>query len=105
MSATQDTVSARVVYTVSELNGTARLVLSTHFGTVWVEGEVSNLATPSSGHVYFTLKDRDAQVRCAMFRGNARSLGVRLENGASVVVRAQVSLYEPRGDYQLVVDR
>ena len=100
----QNNGKERVIYTVSELNGTARLVLSSHFGTVWVEGEISNLATPSSGHVYFTLKDRDAQVRCAMFRGNARTVGVRLENGASVVVRAQVSLYEPRGDYQLVVD-
>lgn len=101
----QENALERQVYSVSELNGIARLVLSTHFGTVWVEGELSNLATPSSGHIYFSLKDRDAQVRCAMFRGSARGLGLRLENGASVLVRAQVSLYEPRGDYQLVVDR
>ncbi|WP_045224574.1 exodeoxyribonuclease VII large subunit [Methyloterricola oryzae] len=101
----QDDAQERRVWTVSELNGSARLALSSHFGTVWVEGEISNLATPSSGHLYFTLKDRDAQVRCAMFRGSARGLGTRLANGASVLVRAQVSLYEPRGDYQLVVDR
>ena len=94
----------RVIYTVSELNGAARLVLSTHFGTIWVEGEISNLATPSSGHLYFTLKDADAQVRCAMFKGNSRGLGFRPENGGHVLVRAQVGLYEPRGDYQLIVD-
>lgn len=94
----------RIVYSVSELNGAVRLLLSTHFGTLWVEGEISNLAQPSSGHLYFTLKDQDAQVRCAMFRGSARDLGFRPENGGRVVVRAQVGLYEPRGDYQLVVD-
>jgi exodeoxyribonuclease VII large subunit len=101
----QDDAQERRVWTVSELNGSARLALSSHFGTVWVEGEISNLATPSSGHLYFTLKDRDAQVRCAMFRGSARGLVTRLANGTCVLVRAQVSLYEPRGDYQLVVDR
>ena len=98
-----DTAS-RTVYTVAELNGSVRLLLATHFGAIWVEGEVSNLASPSSGHLYFSLKDMDAQVRCAMFRGSARSLGFRPENGMRVLVRAQVSLYEPRGDYQLVVD-
>ena len=60
----------RVIYTVSELNGSVRLLLGSHFGTIWVEGEISNLATPSSGHFYFTLKDADAQVRCALFRGS-----------------------------------
>jgi len=95
---------ARVVYTVSELNGMARLVLSTHFGTIWVEGEISNLSQPSSGHLYFTLKDSDAQVRCALFRGSTRGLGFRPQNGMQVLVRAQVGLYEPRGDFQLIVD-
>ncbi|MDD5033458.1 MAG: exodeoxyribonuclease VII large subunit, partial [Methylococcaceae bacterium] len=94
----------RIIYTVSELNGSVRLLLSTHFGTIWVEGEISNLAQPSSGHLYFTLKDHDAQVRCALFRGSARGLGLRPENGMRVRVRAQVGLYEPRGDYQLTVD-
>lgn len=94
----------RIVYTVSELNGRVRLVLNTQFGTVWVEGEISNLSQPSSGHLYFTLKDRDAQVRCALFRGNARAVGFRPQNGMHVLVRAQVSLYEPRGDYQLIVE-
>ena len=94
----------RTIYTVTELNGSVRLLLSSHFGTIWVEGEISNLAQPSSGHLYFTLKDRDAQVRCALFKGPARSLGFRPANGMRVLARAQVSLYEPRGDYQLIVD-
>ena len=94
----------RVIYTVSELNGSVRLLLGSHFGTIWVEGEISNLATPSSGHFYFTLKDADAQVRCALFRGSARNLGFRPENGIRVLARVQVSLYEPRGDYQLMVE-
>ena len=73
--------------------------------TVRVEGEISNFSAPSSGHWYFTLKDAQAQVRCAMFRGQQSRLGFRPSNGDMVVVDAQVSLYEPRGDYQLVVER
>jgi len=73
--------------------------------TVRVEGEISNFSAPSSGHWYFTLKDAQAQVRCAMFRGQQIRLGFRPANGDMVVVDAQVSLYEPRGDYQLVVER
>ncbi|QSA98703.1 exodeoxyribonuclease VII large subunit [Methylococcus sp. EFPC2] len=101
---TTELQAPRTIYTVSELNGRARLVLSTQLGTVWVEGEISNLSQPSSGHLYFTLKDRDAQVRCALFRGSVRGLACRPQNGIQVLVRAQVTLYEPRGDYQLVVD-
>lgn len=96
--------NARVIYRVSDLNREARFVLSEHFGTIWVEGEISNLAAPSSGHLYFTLKDADAQVRCAMFRASTRNLDFQPENGGHVLVRAQVGLYEPRGDYQLIVD-
>ena len=94
----------RVIFTVTELNGSVRLLLSSHFGTIWVEGEISNLALPSSGHLYFTLKDQEAQVRCALFRGSARSLGFKPANGMRVLARAQVGLYEPRGEYQLIVD-
>ena len=94
----------RTVFTVTELNGSVRLLLSSHFGIIWVEGEISNLAQPSSGHLYFTLKDQDAQVRCALFRGPAKSLVFRPANGMRVLARAQVSLYEPRGEYQLIVD-
>lgn len=95
---------SREVYSVSRLNRAAKLLLAEHFDVVWVEGEISNLAAPTSGHLYFTLKDSDAQVRCALFRPQARYLCFRPENGMQVLARAQVSLYEPRGDYQLVVE-
>jgi exodeoxyribonuclease VII large subunit len=99
-----DNPAPRTIYTVTELNGSVRLLLSSHFGTIWVEGEISNLAQPSSGHLYFTLKDQDAQVRCALFKGSARLLRFRPANGMRVLARANVGLYEPRGEYQLTVD-
>lgn len=80
-------------------------MLDTHFSWIWVEGEISNLAKPASGHLYFSLKDNKAQVRCAMFRGSNRKLTFAPDNGQQVLVRAKVSLYQPRGDYQLIVDR
>jgi exodeoxyribonuclease VII large subunit len=95
----------RSVYSVSELNNAVARLLEQEFAWVWVEGEISNLATPASGHIYFTLKDAGAQVRCAMFRGRNRELRFKPENGSQVVVRGKVSLYEVRGDYQLIVDR
>lgn len=95
----------QAVYSVSQLNREAKRLLALHFMTVRVEGEISNFSAPSSGHWYFTLKDAQAQVRCAMFRGQQTRLGFRPANGDRVVVDAQVSLYEPRGDYQLVVER
>jgi len=93
------------IYSVSGLNREVRGVLTDHFLTVRVEGELSNLARPSSGHLYFTLKDSGAQVRCAMFRMQRRTLAFDAKEGDQVLVRAQVSLYEPRGDYQLIVER
>jgi exodeoxyribonuclease VII large subunit len=95
----------RSVYSVSELNNAVARLLEQEFAWVWVEGEISNLATPASGHIYFTQKDAGAQVRCAMFRGRNRELRFKPENGSQVVVRGKVSLYEVRGDYQLIVDR
>ncbi len=95
----------QAVYSVSQLNREAKRLLALHFMTVRVEGEISNFSAPSSGHWYFTLKDAKAQVRCAMFRGQQSRLGFRPANGDMVTVDAQVSLYEPRGDYQLVVER
>lgn len=92
------------VYTVSELNRESKRLLNEHFMSVLVEGEISNLSAPSSGHLYFTLKDALAQIRCAMFRNQQRRLGFKPDNGLHVIARAQVTLYEPRGDYQLVVD-
>jgi exodeoxyribonuclease VII large subunit len=94
----------KTIYTVSRLNREARFVLNELFGTLWIEGEISNLSAPASGHLYFTLKDADAQVRCAMFRPQARLTPFKPKNGDHVLARAQVGLYEPRGDFQLVVE-
>ena len=94
----------RTVLTVTQLNRATSQLLGEHFLSVLVEGEISNLSTPSSGHLYFSLKDANAQVRCAMFRSQQRRLGFKPENGKLVIVRAQVSLYEPRGDFQLIVE-
>lgn len=101
----QEESRQRDIYTVSRLNREARTLLSEHFLLIWVEGEISNLASPSSGHLYFTLKDRNAQIRCAMFKGQRRQLKFRVEEGIQVLVKAQVSLYEARGDYQLIVEQ
>ncbi|MEN8259753.1 MAG: exodeoxyribonuclease VII large subunit [Pseudomonadota bacterium] len=94
----------RDIYTVSRLNRETRDLLSDYFPSIWVEGEISNLAAPTSGHLYFTLKDPDAQIRCAMFRMHRRGLEFIPENGKQVLAKAQVSLYEPRGDFQLIVE-
>ncbi|WP_224784645.1 exodeoxyribonuclease VII large subunit [Marinihelvus fidelis] len=94
----------REVYTPSELNREVRVHLEAGFPRLWLEGEISNLARPASGHLYFSLKDDRAQIRCALFRQNARSIGFRPENGQLVQVRGRLSLYEPRGDYQLIAD-
>ena len=94
----------REVFSVSSLNREARRLIEGNFGVVWVEGEISNLARPSSGHLYWSLKDDNAQVRCAMFRQANRSLSFAPDNGQQVLARARVSLYEARGDFQLIVD-
>jgi exodeoxyribonuclease VII large subunit len=92
------------VLSVSALNREVRQLVEENLGHVWVEGEISNLARPSSGHIYFSLKDPKAQVRCAMFRQANRRIGFTPADGMQVLVRAQVSIYEPRGDYQLIVE-
>ncbi len=97
-----DLFSRREILTPSSLNREIRSLLEGRFGLVWLEGEISNLSTPASGHAYFTLKDAAAQVRCALFRN--RNTGVRLSPGMQIVVRARVSLYEARGEYQLIVE-
>ena len=89
---------------VSELNGQARRLLEMNFNNVRVEGELSGLARPSSGHWYFTLKDSRAQIRCAMFRNKNQSLKFIPSEGMQLIVRGRVSLYEGRGDYQLIVE-
>ncbi|MES1934131.1 exodeoxyribonuclease VII large subunit [Salinisphaera shabanensis T35B1] len=95
---------SRIVFSVSELNASVRQLLEHSYGLLWVEGEISNLARPRSGHLYFSLKDGDAQVRAALFRGKARLMRTPLADGDQVRVRARVSLYAARGDYQLIVE-
>ncbi|TMP19582.1 exodeoxyribonuclease VII large subunit [Pseudoalteromonas sp. S2893] len=95
---------SQTVYTVSRLNREIRTVLEQGFASLILTGEISNFITPASGHWYFSLKDEKAQIKAAMWRGNNRSQSYRPENGAQVTVRARVSLYEPRGDYQLIVE-
>ncbi|OEE59869.1 exodeoxyribonuclease VII large subunit [Enterovibrio norvegicus FF-33] len=92
------------IFTVSRLNAEVRLLLENEMGIVWLVGEVSNLTVPVSGHWYFTLKDSRAQVKCAMFKGNNRRVTFKPANGNQVLVRARLSLYEPRGDYQIIVE-
>jgi len=92
------------VVSVRELNARVRTLLENQFETVWVAGELSNVKKAPSGHWYFCLKDAEAQVDCCMFRGRAQFLDFRPENGQQVEVRARVTLYEARGQYQLVVD-
>ena len=92
------------VVTVSELNQRVRALLENQFEMLWVSGELSNVKQASSGHWYFCLKDPGAQIECAMFRMRAQFLDFRPENGQQVEVRARVTLYEPRGNYQLVVE-
>jgi exodeoxyribonuclease VII large subunit len=94
----------KTIYTVSELNRETKQLLSQYFMTINVEGEISNLSTPASGHIYFTLKDANAQIRCAMFRSYQRQRVFKPENGHNVIAKAQVGLYEARGDYQLIVE-
>lgn len=104
MPAVTPTPPTREVLTPSSLNRRVRDLLEGHLPSVLIEGELSNLARPASGHLYFTLKDASAQVRCAMFRPKSTWLKFRPENGMQVQARARVGLYEPRGEYQLIVE-
>jgi len=92
------------IFTVSRLNQTVRLLLEREVGHVWISGEISNFTQPASGHWYFTLKDDTAQVRCAMFRNSNRRVTFRPQHGQQVLVRASITLYEPRGEYQIIVE-
>ena len=108
MEMTEDRTPAtrpeRDIYTVSRLNREVRVLLERGFGNLWLEAEISNFARPSSGHWYFTLKDAAAQVRCAMFRQRNMLSSFIARDGQKVLVRARIGLYEPRGEYQLIVD-
>ena len=91
-------------YTVSQITARIRDCLEDAFYEIWVEGEVSDLRVPSSGHTYFMLKDEQAQLRCVLFKGNQRFLKFRPEDGMKVLVRGKVTVYERRGEYQLICD-
>jgi exodeoxyribonuclease VII large subunit len=108
MSATPNASSpvppGRDIYSVSRLNREVRVLLERGFGSLWLEAEISNLSRPSSGHWYFSLKDSGAQVRCAMFRQRNMLCVFTPRDGQKVLVRARIGLYEPRGEYQLIVD-
>ena len=97
-------IPKRDIYTVSRLNSEVRALLEGGFPLLWLEGEISNLARPSSGHWYFSLKDSKAQVRCAMFRNRNQLLRFKPIDGNHVLVRARVSLYEGRGEFQLLIE-
>ncbi|GJM13024.1 MAG: exodeoxyribonuclease 7 large subunit [Pseudohongiella sp.] len=92
------------ILSVSSLNSMARSLLESNFPAVIVEGEISNLAMPSSGHWYLTLKDKSSQIRCAMFVNRNRMVRFKPESGKQIIVRGRLSIYEGRGDYQLILD-
>ena len=94
--------SNREILSISELNKTVKGLLETEFSFIYVEGEISNFSRPSSGHWYFTLKDEKAQIRCAMFKNQNRSVPFEPKNGQQVVLYGKVTLYEGRGDFQII---
>jgi exodeoxyribonuclease VII large subunit len=104
MQAPSDDTTPRHILTPSSLNRLVRDLLGDVFPQVWIEGELSNVAKPASGHLYFTLKDSGAQVRCAMFKPKTAALRFRPADGMQVLLRAKVGLYEPRGEFQLVAE-
>ena len=104
MTSEDKPLAEQEIYTITRLNREVRAILEGSFPALMVQGELSNLARPSSGHLYFSLKDSTAQVRCAMFRGRNRLLKFNPENGMEVLARAEVSLYEGRGEFQLIID-
>lgn len=95
----------KYILKVSELTRKVKFILESELNTVWLTGEISNFVAAGSGHWYLTLKDDKAQVKCAMFKGNNVRVRIRPQNGAQVLVRARVSLYEPRGDFQLILEQ
>ena len=95
----------RKIYAVAELTRLIKATLENEIGTVWIEGEISNYTRASSGHLYFTLKDADAQIRGAMFRGSAVSLRFEPRDGMRVRVNGEITVYEKRGEYQVIARR
>src|SRR3990172_8085440 len=102
--AINSTVSSHHILTVSELTREIKEALEERFFDLWVEGEISNLRIPPSGHIYFTLKDDSSQIRAVIFRSQAKALRFVPEDGLHVICRGRVSLYEKRGEYQLILE-
>jgi len=94
----------RRILTVAEITRAIRSLLDAEFSDVWVAGEISGVKRAASGHIYFTLKDEDAQIQCACWRGSARRLKFQPQNGIAVLARGHVDVYPPRGQYQLIVE-
>jgi len=92
------------VFTVSQLNSRIKQLLEGHYRFVWVKGEISNFRIPASGHCYFTLKDEHSQIRAVLFRVQQRALRFAPEDGLQVICQGRISVYEPRGEYQLIID-
>ena len=104
MEAVPSSPQPRTILTVSDLARSARLLLEEQFNRVYVEGEISNLSRPRSGHWYFSLKDNNAQISCAMFANRNRAVKFEVENGQQIRLRGRVTLYEARGNFQIIVD-
>ena len=85
----EDIASEADIFTVSQLNAEARAIIEEYFHNIWVVGEISNIARPSSGHIYFTLKDKYSQVRCALFRNQARQVNFSLDNGQQILIQSR----------------
>ncbi|MEG3592423.1 MAG: exodeoxyribonuclease VII large subunit [Pseudomonadota bacterium] len=98
------TMDDQKIFTVAEINEEVAAVLGDSFDEVWVKGEISRIVRPASGHLYFTLKDENAQVRCAMFKGFNQHLNIELKDGDEVIVKSRISIYQARGDYQLIIE-
>jgi exodeoxyribonuclease VII large subunit len=103
-AASERTAPERVVYTVTRLNREVRQLIERGIPLLWLEGELSNFSAPGSGHWYFSLKDREAQIRCAMFRIQNQRVGFTPKTGQHVLIRGRVTMYEARGEYQLVAE-
>ncbi len=99
-----DLFGERTIFSVSRLTALLKGLLEENFNQVWLEGELSNLSQPASGHLYFTLKDSGAMLRCVMFRSSAKALRFRLLEGMALVVRGRISVYDQRGEYQLICE-
>ena len=94
----------RQVYTVTEITRSIKFSLETEFPLVWIEGEISNLRIPSSGHMYLTIKDEESQIKVVMFRSGKSQLKFEPKDGDQVIVKGKITVYEPRGEYQIVID-